>query len=90
MQEKITTKKEARCLVGKVISDKMNKTIVVEVKRTFLDDRLHKIMRTAKKYKVHDENEEAAEGDFVEIREGRPRSKTKYMYLSKVIEQLNK
>lgn len=74
-----------RALIGKVISDDMDKTVVVEVTQTVLDDRLHKVIRRAKKYKVHDENNQAKLGDVVEIYEGRPKSKTKYMYLTKVL-----
>ena len=48
--------------------------------------RVKKVVRTDKKYKVHDEKEVAHEGDIVEIFEGRPISKTKYMYLSRVLE----
>lgn len=80
-----TNMKKKRTLVGKVISDKMDKTIVVDVERTYTHPRLKKVMRTSKKYKVHDEQEQAHIGDRVEIYEGRPVSKTKYMYLSHII-----
>ena len=86
MAEK-ANKKEPKKLVGSVVSDKMDKTVVVEVTRTYTDARLKKVLRASKKYKVHDEQELAGEGDLVEIYEGRPRSKTKYMYLARVIEQ---
>lgn len=77
--------KTQRTLVGEVVSDKMDKTIVVEVERTYVHPRLQKVMRSVKKYKVHDENKVAKIGDSVEIYEGRPVSKTKYMYLAKVV-----
>ncbi|MBX9639280.1 MAG: 30S ribosomal protein S17 [Mycobacteriaceae bacterium] len=70
---------------GVVVSDGMDKTIVVEHERTYSDERVHKVMRTVKKYKVHDENEQASVGDVVEFYEGRPASKTKYMYLARVV-----
>lgn len=70
---------------GQVISDKMNKTIVVNTKRTFMHPQFHKIISVSKKYKVHDEKEEANVGDLIEFYEGRPKSKTKYMYLDRVI-----
>lgn len=79
------TNKVKRTLVGQVVSDKMDKTVVVEVMRTFQDSRVHKVVRVSKKYKVHDENEIANVGDIVEIYEGRPVSKTKHMYLSQVV-----
>ena len=78
--------KSKKTIVGEVISsNKMNKTIVVAVKRSFAHPLLEKVMRTTKKYKVHDENEQAKVGDLVEIYEGRPVSKTKYMYLERII-----
>ncbi len=74
-----------RTLLGRVVSDKMHKTVVVAVERTYMHTLLKKVMRTVKKYKVHDENQQARVGDTVEIYEGRPVSKTKYMYLARVI-----
>lgn len=70
---------------GEVVSDGMNKTIVVNTKRTFMHPRFRKIVSVNKKYKVHDEKEEANVGDLVEFYEGRPKSKTKYMYLARVV-----
>ncbi|HSW73970.1 MAG TPA: 30S ribosomal protein S17 [Candidatus Limnocylindria bacterium] len=78
-------KKEKRTLSGEVISDKMDKTIVVRVERTYTHPEFHKIMRSNKKYKVHDAQEEAKVGDIVEFYEGRPVSKTKFMYLARVV-----
>lgn len=72
-------------LRGKVVSTKMDKTIVVEVERTFMHPRLAKVMRSVKKYKVHDEQKRAALGDLVDIYLGRPVSKTKYMYLADIV-----
>lgn len=77
--------KEKRVYTGVVISDKMDKTLVVETKRTFVEEKLSKILRTTKNYKVHDEQELAHVGDVVEFVEGRPASKTKYMYLKQVV-----
>lgn len=74
-----------RTFVGEVVSDSMDKTVVVKVTRTYKDSSFHKIMRSSKKYKVHDENEQAKLGDKVEFYEGRPVSKTKCMYLSRVL-----
>jgi small subunit ribosomal protein S17 len=74
-----------RLLVGEVLSDKMHKTVVVAVARTFMHPTLQKVVRATRKYKVHDEGEQAKLGDLVEIYEGRPVSKTKYMYLHKVV-----
>jgi len=81
----IQEQKNKKTLVGKVVSDKMNKTIVVSVERTYVHPLLNKVLKTSKKFKAHDEQEVAKIGDVVEIYEGRPVSKTKYMYLSKVL-----
>ncbi len=83
--EQKETKKVIRTFTGMVISDKMDKTVVVETVRKYTHPRFHKIVHTTKKYKVHDENQQAKVGDTVEFYEGRPVSKTKYMYLLRVI-----
>jgi small subunit ribosomal protein S17 len=83
--EKKEQKKMKRVMTGSVVSDKMNKTIVVDVSRDYMHPLFNKVVRTSKKYKVHDETEQAKIGDVVEFYEGRPVSKTKYMYLSRVI-----
>ncbi len=75
-----------RLLVGEVVSDKMDKTIVVKVQRVFMHPELKKVVRKFKKFKVHDQSEQAKMGDVVEIYEGRPLSKTKYMYLHRVVQ----
>ncbi len=83
MENKETRK--VRSMTGTVVSDKMDKTVVVKTVRMFTHPRFHKIVRKAKKYKVHDEHGQAKVGDTVEFYEGRPVSKTKCMYLSRVI-----
>lgn len=72
---------------GVVVSAKMDKTVVVETVRTFTHPQFHKTVRTTKKYKVHDEQERAKVGDTVEFYEGRPVSKTKYMYLARIVKE---
>lgn len=79
-------KKARKTLIGTVISDKMDKTVVVKVARSYIHPLVEKVVRTDKKYSVHDEDQIAREGDIVEIYEGRPVSKTKYMYLLRVVE----
>ncbi|MDP2123866.1 MAG: 30S ribosomal protein S17 [Parvibaculum sp.] len=66
-----------RILQGVVVSDKNEKTIVVNVERRFKDPLLKKIVRSSKKYHAHDENKSAKVGDLVKIRECRPISKLK-------------
>jgi small subunit ribosomal protein S17 len=75
-----------KMLIGTVVSDKMDKTVVVRVERTYLHPRLKKVVRTSKSYKVHDAQKQARAGDVVRIYEGRPQSKTKYMYLATVLQ----
>ena len=82
MKQKDTKKK---IYSGQVVSDKMDKTVVVQTTRTFMHPLFHKIVKKAKKYKVHDADGLAKVGDIVEFYEGRPVSKTKYMYLDQVI-----
>lgn len=72
---------------GKVVSDKMDKTIVVAVETTKRHPLYHKTMKVTKKYKAHDENNEAKIGDTVEIMETRPLSKDKNWRLVKVVEK---
>ncbi len=80
-----TEQKAKRILVGEVVSDKMDKTVVVKTVRTVKHPQLGKTLRKFKKYSVHDELEQAKIGDTVEFYEGAPKSKTKYMYLARVI-----
>ena len=77
--------KQAQTYTGEVVSDRMDKTIVVKTVRTFKHPRFHKILRKIKKYKVHDETGQAKVRDLVEFYEGRPISKTKFMYLARIV-----
>mgnify|MGYP002338710518 CR=1 FL=1 len=83
MQE--TMNKAKNVFQGVVVSDKMDKSIVVRTTSTYIHPLYGKVVKTNKRYKVHDENQEAHPGDLVEIKEGRPLSKTKYMYLNRVL-----
>ncbi len=73
--------------IGIVVSDKMDKTIVVRVERQFTHPLYKKTVRQHKKFKAHDENNEAKIGDTVQINEHRPLSKDKKWILSKIIEK---
>lgn len=66
-----------RVLQGVVVSDKNDKTIVVEVERRFKHPVLKKTVRRSKKFHAHDEQNSAKTGDIVRIRECRPISKNK-------------
>ena len=72
-------------LTGKVISNKMVKTVVVSVKSTVRHPKYGKILRLSKKYKVHDETNQCNIGDFVLFEETRPLSKTKRWSLKSII-----
>ncbi len=63
--------------IGQVVSDKMDKTIVVRVARRIAHPRYRKIITVHKKYYAHDDKNEARSGDIVRIRETRPLSKLK-------------
>ncbi|GGG07093.1 30S ribosomal protein S17 [Paenibacillus abyssi] len=72
--------------VGKVVSDKMDKTIVVAVETYKKHDLYHKRIKYTKKFKAHDENNQAKIGDTVKIMETRPLSKDKRWRLVEVVE----
>ena len=72
---------------GEVISDKMNKTVVVRVTRSFRHPLYGKLVKKWKKYYAHDEENNCKEGQLVKIRETRPLSKLKRW---KVIEAVSK
>lgn len=66
-----------RILQGVVVSDKMDKTVVVKVERRVMHPIYKKFIRRSKKYAAHDENNQFKIGDVVRIRECRPLSKSK-------------
>lgn len=73
--------------VGKVVSDKMDKTIVVAIETSVKHSLYNKIVRRTVKFKAHDENNECRIGDKVLIMETRPLSKDKNWRLVKIIEK---
>ncbi|ART22070.1 30S ribosomal protein S17 [Corynebacterium striatum] len=73
--------------IGIVVSDKMDKTIVVELEDRKQHALYGKIMRSNKKVKAHDENETAGIGDRVLIAETRPLSKDKHFRLVEIVEK---
>lgn len=72
---------------GKVISSKMDKTIVVEIGRTMRHPVYERVIRTKSKLYAHDAKNEAAPGDTVRVMECRPLSKTKRWRLVEIIEK---
>lgn len=78
---------ERKVQIGKVVSDKMDKTIVVAVETYKKHSLYHKRIKYTKKFKAHDENNEAKIGDTVEIMETRPLSKDKRFRLVEIVER---
>ena len=72
---------------GVVVSDKNDKTIVVRVQRQYIHPLYKKTVRRHKKFMAHDENNEAREGDVVQIMEHRPLSARKRWILHKIVEK---
>lgn len=81
------TTKQVRTLQGRVTSDKMDKTIVVAIERRVKHPIYGKIVRKTTKLHVHDEANVAKVDDIVEIKQSRPRSKTKAFDLVRVVSQ---
>jgi len=73
--------------VGNVVSDKMNKTIIVRVERRFRHPEFKKVVTAYSKFYAHDEKNEAKVGDRVRIQETRPLSKTKSWRLVEIVER---
>ena len=78
--------KTVRTLTGKVVSDKMDKSIVVLIERQVQHPLYGKLIRRSTKLHAHDENNTAKTGDVVTIKECRPMSKTKSWTLVEVVE----
>ena len=84
---KVEVKKPSRALTGKVVSNKMEKTIAVEIERLIKHPRYGKYIRRTTKLLAHDENKEAREGDTVSIAPCRPLSRRKSYKLVSVVEK---
>lgn len=79
--------KVVRSLSGRIVSDKMDKTVTVLVERKVKHPVIGKVVRRSKKYHAHDENNEFHEGDVVIIEECRPIAKTKTWRVSRLVEK---
>ncbi|MGD9901133.1 MAG: 30S ribosomal protein S17 [Spirochaetales bacterium] len=73
--------------IGVVVSDKMDKTIVVEVTSNTKHPLYNKVVKRTRRFKVHDEANTAGIGDTVEIMETKPLSKDKYFRLVRIVEK---
>jgi small subunit ribosomal protein S17 len=76
-----------RTLVGRVVSDKMDKTVTVLIERRVKHPMYDKIIVRSSKYHAHNDDNAAKSGDLVEIQECRPLSKTKAWVVSKLLEK---
>ena len=85
MKERYTSTRKR--LVGSVISDKMDKTVVVRVERLVRHPRYGKVLRRAKKYKAHDEGNICRVGDLVRIVESRPLSREKRWAVEEIVKR---
>ena len=79
------TSKVVRTLSGRVVSDKMDKTVTVLVERKVKHPLIGKVIRQSKKFHAHDEANTYKEGDIVTIAESRPLSKTKAWVVTKKV-----
>lgn len=83
----MSERNQRKAYTGRVVSDKMDKTITVVVETTKVHELYGKRMKHSKKMKAHDENNQAKTGDIVRIAETRPLSKSKRYRLVEVIEE---
>jgi small subunit ribosomal protein S17 len=77
-------------LIGRVTSDKMDKTVVVEVERLQRHRLYRKVVKKTKKYMAHDEENACRMGDLVRIVESRPLSRRKHWVVEEIIEAENR
>jgi len=85
-EQTVATRGHRKERTGKVVSNKMAKTIVVSVERRFAHPRFRKVVSGYRKFYAHDEKNEARVGDRVRIQETRPMSKTKRWRLIQVVQ----
>lgn len=81
------TNSSKRTLIGRVVSDKMEKTVTVLVERRVKHAMYNKIIVRSSRYHAQNDNNEAKLGDMVEIQESRPLSKTKSWVVSRLLER---
>ena len=78
---------QQKTLVGRVVSDKMDKTVVVRVDRLYRHRLYKKVIKATKKYKAHDEENACRVGDMVRIVESRPLSREKRWAVQEIMEK---
>jgi small subunit ribosomal protein S17 len=87
MENQIATRNSRKEVIGKVVSNKSDKTCVVLIERRVKHPMYGKTVKKSKKFHAHDENNECHEGDIVQIMETRPLSKFKRWRLVKIVEK---
>jgi len=80
-------KEQRRVLVGRVLSNRMDKTVVVEVERRRRHRLYGKVIAMRKKYKVHDADNACEIGDLIEMMESRPLSREKRWVVTQILER---
>lgn len=86
-QEQAQPQARRQVRVGRVVSDKMDKTVVVAVENTITHRLYHRSMKRTSKFHAHDEENQAKVGDLVEIVASRPLSKTKRWRVRQIVER---
>jgi small subunit ribosomal protein S17 len=84
-EEKMAERGMRKDRVGVVVSDKMDKTVIVSVGRSYVHPKFGKTIRVNKKFVAHDEKDECKAGDLVRIIETRPLSKTKRWRVAEIV-----
>ncbi len=83
----MTDRNRRKTRIGRVVSSRMDKTIVVEIVRTMKHPLYERVIRTKSKLYAHDEKNEAGPGDTVRVMECRPLSKQKRWRLAEIVEK---
>ncbi|MCX5680055.1 MAG: 30S ribosomal protein S17 [Candidatus Omnitrophica bacterium] len=89
LQSNQQKRSDRKTRIGTVISDKMDKTIIVRVDMAAMHPVYNKLVRTSTKFKAHDEKDAAGMGDTVKIEETRPLSKTKRWRLVEITKKVH-
>ncbi len=84
--EEVTMREQRKVLVGRVTSDKMDKTVVVEIQRVTRHPIYGKVIRRHRKFMAHDESNQCTIGDMVRIAEARPTSRRKRWVVDAILE----
>ncbi|MES2559797.1 MAG: 30S ribosomal protein S17 [Bacteroidota bacterium] len=87
METTVETRNSRKVIIGKVLSNKMEKTIVVSVERKVMHPKYGKFIKMTSKFKAHDEKNECSINDIVKLMETRPLSKDKRWRLVEIIEK---